>query len=170
MSRSLDELLESFLAYLDLERGLSPHTVAAYAQDGRALLAALPESVRASPATLAEKHIFDFIVAERRRGRSVPSVRRSLSAVRTFCRVLLRERVLKANPTANLEAPKTWKVLPDVLEVEEVERILRAVAEHPSRFPHRDRALIELGYATGLRVSEICSLSTGSVHRSLGIV
>jgi integrase/recombinase XerD len=168
--RPLSQLLESFLTYVEVERGLSRNTVAAYAIDGENLLRSLPEDVVADPASLVEKHVFDFLVSERRRGRSVSSVRRSLSAVRTFLRFLVREGVLRANPAANLDNPKTWKYLPSVLEVPEIERLVRAVEEHPSRFPRRDRAIVELIYATGLRVSEAMNLKPNAIHRDLGVL
>lgn len=167
---TLSEYFQSFLVYLDIERGLSPNTLAAYAQDGRNFLESLAGGAEIDPSRLEEKDVFAFLVRERRRGRSVASVRRGLSAVRTFCRFLVRQGALSANPTTNIETPKKWQELPEVLELGEIERILAAVDEHPSRHPHRDRALLELAYATGLRVSEICSLRTDSIHASLGIV
>jgi integrase/recombinase XerD len=166
----LSEYLRSFLVYLDVERGFSKNTIAAYAQDGENLIAALPAEVRSDPRLLREPHIFEYLVTERKRGRSVSSIRRGLSAARTFCRFLVRERVLTDNPATALESPRTWKHLPAVLDLREIERILAATETHPSRHPLRDRAILELGYATGLRVSEICSLTTDSIHRALGIV
>lgn len=165
----LSRLLESFLAYLEVERGFSPHTVDAYRSDCRRFLAALPETLR-NPVEISEKTVFDFIVQERRAGRDVASVRRGLSALRTFFRFLVRERVMATNPAKTIENPRQWKYLPNVLDPDEVKRLLQAVRDYPSRYPLRDRALLELIYATGLRVSEICSLGQRSIHRDLGIL
>ncbi len=168
--RPLCSLLDAFLAYLEIERGLSPNTIDAYRQDGTNFLESLSDGLVNNPSLLVEKDVFNFLVSERQRGRSVSSVRRSLSAVRTFLRFLVRERVVDTNPAQNLESPRTWKHLPDILEVEEVNRLLNAVEEHPSRFPRRDRAILELAYATGLRVSELCHLTVPSIRKDLGIL
>lgn len=167
---SLPSFLDSFLAYLQVERGFSPHTVAAYRQDLRSFLALLAEEDVRSPREIREAHVFQFLVSERQRGREVSSVRRSLSSLKSFFRFLVRGRILDENPATNIETPRTWKHLPDVLEVQEVERLLAVIDEQASRYPRRDRAILELAYATGLRVSEICHLRVSDLRRDLGIL
>ena len=114
--------------------------------------------------------MFDYVVSERKRGCGVTSVRRSLSALRTFFRFLIRERVVETNPARDLENPRTWARLPSYLRIEEVRRLLAAVREHPSRYPLRDSALLELTYATGLRVGEVTTLKLSSLRADLGIL
>ncbi|MCZ6794525.1 MAG: tyrosine-type recombinase/integrase, partial [Planctomycetota bacterium] len=168
--QSAPSFLDAFLACLEVERGLSPHTVDAYQRDCTNFLEHLPPEIAAQPQRITERHIFDFLVHERQRGRSAPSSRRSLSALRTFLRFLVREGVLRSNPASRIENPKTWKNLPGILEVEEVDRLMQAIGEKTSRYPLRDRALLELTYATGLRVSEVCALTTESIHKDLGVL
>ncbi|MEM7232956.1 MAG: site-specific tyrosine recombinase [Planctomycetota bacterium] len=166
----LSRYLDTFLVHLEVERGLSPNTIDAYRRDGSRFVDSLPEEIQRSPSELREPEIFEFLVAERQRGRGVTSVRRSLAAVRTFCRFLVRERVLERNPARDIENPKMWKALPAVLGQDEVARLIQATQDHPSRYPLRDRAMLELAYASGLRVSELCGLQTDSIRRDLGIL
>jgi integrase/recombinase XerD len=167
---SLPVLLESFLTHLLVERGLSPHTCAAYRADCERFLAGLPPGSLSAPEHIRESEVFDYVVSERKRGRGVTSVRRSLSALRTFFRFLIRERVLETNPAHDLENPRTWSRLPSFLLIEEVRRLFEAAREHPSRYPLRDSAILELTYATGLRVGEITTLELDSLRSDLGIL
>ena len=173
MSRTI-AYLEAFLTHLDIERGLSPNTVDAYRQDcGRFVEGLEFEGEPSEPALrerITEKAVFEFLVRERDRGRDAKSVRRSLAALRTFLKFLVRERVLAQSPAQAMETPKIWKHLPNVLEEGEVTRLLAAVVEHPSRYPRRDRAILEILYATGLRVSEATGLRLEDVRRDLGII
>jgi integrase/recombinase XerD len=169
----LSTYLDSFLTHLDIERGLSPHTVDAYRRDcGRFVdgVSAGEGRSRDPRGLVTEKSIFEFIVRERKRGRDVSSVRRSLSALRTFFKFLVRERVLDDNPAQAIETPKTWSHLPTVLEETEVVRLLQATVEHPSRYPLRDHAILETLYATGLRVSELTGLRLEDLRADLGIL
>lgn len=166
----LVRLVAAFVEHLSVERGLSPNTCEAYRADCERFAAGLPPELLENPAAIRERHVFDFLVRERRRGRSVTSVRRSLSALRTFFRFLVRERVTDRNPARLIENPKAWERVPEVLQVADVERILAAARDHPSRHPLRDAALLELAYATGLRVGEIVSLTLESLRPDLGIL
>jgi len=183
---TLPVLLKSFLTYLEVERGFSPNTVDAYQRDCEQFLMSLAETEEGddeaeTPAAptpprnpprelVTARSVFDFLVRERKRGREPSSIRRSLSALRTFFKFLVRERVLDENPATTIETPKMWKNLPKVLEEKEVERLLQAVVDHPSRYPLRDRALLELMYASGLRVSEACTLELDNIREDLGIL
>jgi integrase/recombinase XerD len=167
---ALPRLHASFLEHLRLERGLSPNTLAAYEGDVRRFLESLPPDLLFAPGRIGEKQVFDYIVAERRRGRDVASVRRSLSALRTFFRFLIRERTTASNPAREIENPRSWVRLPSYLRPEEVRRLLGAVSEEISRYPHRDAALLELVYATGLRVGEVTTLRLDSIRPDLGIL
>ncbi len=141
-------LIEAFLEMLSAERGARANTLDAYArdlEDARAgvrggLNSATPEAVEAYVAGLAK------------RGLSPATARRRISALRQFYRFLLEENVRGDDPTTRLDAPKRGRALPKTLSLEEVERLI-AAAENP-----RDRALIEMLYGAGLRVSELVSL------------
>jgi integrase/recombinase XerD len=169
-ARGLDDLIPAFLAHLALERALSPHTVAAYGRDLARFTRSLPPALKADAAAIEERDVFQFMVADRREGRATPSIRRALAALRTFFRFLALEGLLRKNPARLLEAPRGWRRLPNVLQPEEVNRLLSAVGQPPARHPLRDRALLELIYATGLRVSEASGLALSQVHWDLGVV
>ncbi len=165
----LKTCLKTFLTHIEIERGLSPNTVDAYRRDCERFLGDLAKKNHGeNPPT--EKDISDFLVAERQRERGDASIQRSLSALRTFLKFLVREGILDEDPTRNIETPRKGKYLPNVLEEEAVTRLLDAVVEHPSRHPMRDCALLELLYASGLRVSEACGLRERDLRPDLGII
>jgi integrase/recombinase XerD len=166
----LPVLARSFLAHLQIERGLSPNTCEAYRADCESFLEGLEPGLLHAPEKITEKDVFEFVMKERKRGRGVTSVRRTLSALRTFFRFLVRERVVEKNPARGLENPRSWERLPSVLQVDEVSRLLAAAQRHPSRHPLRDAALLELVYATGLRVGEVTSLKLSDLRPDLGIL
>jgi len=165
----LPPLLRTFLTHLEVERGLSPHTIDAYRRDLDHFVCFVAGEESPSRGIDAST-LFEFLMSERQRGRDVRSVRRSLSALKTFFRFLRRERVLSSNPAAHIENPRMWQELPNVLSEEEVRRLLQAVEEFPSRYPLRDRALLEMLYGTGLRVSELTGLHETDLRFDLGIL
>lgn len=156
-------LVEQFLDYLSLERGLSDNTRQAYSLDLRDFCAFLEEHRLASFNEVRRKHVLDFLMAERARGLSVNSVSRRLVAIKVFFAYLAREGLLAGNVTEVMESPRLWRILPGVLSVREVERLLN-VASGADRLALRDRALLELLYATGLRVSELADLTLEDLH------
>jgi site-specific recombinase XerD len=163
-------LVSRFLAHLHLERGLSPNTVAAYGADVERFLLGLPEDQRRSPAAIDGAAVFAFLVSERRRGCHPRSVRRALAAVRTFFRFLVLSGEAARNPARFLDTPRIGRRLPSVLDEKEVARLLDASLDSDSRYAIRDRALLELLYACGLRVSEAVGLRLDDVHWELGVL
>ncbi|MBI4584231.1 MAG: site-specific tyrosine recombinase XerD [Planctomycetes bacterium] len=162
--------LTRFLSYLHLERGFSTNTVEAYRRDLERFLGGLEEAGGVDPRKIGEETIFNFLVAERRRGLHARSIRRSLAAVRTFFRYLSLEGKVERNPARLLETPKLGRRLPPVLSEKEMERLLDASKQPASRYPRRDRALLEILYASGLRVSEVIDLAMENIHWDLGIL
>ncbi len=162
--------LERFLAYLDLERGFSGNTVAAYRRDVDRFLGGLPAALRRDLSRVGEQEVFEFLVAERRRGLHPRSVRRSLAAVRTFFRFLVLEGLIEENPARFLDTPKIGRNLPLVLDERQMERLLEATRERESRHPLRDRAILETLYASGLRVSEVIDLELDDIHWDLEVL
>jgi integrase/recombinase XerD len=162
-------LLEQFQDYLALESGNSPNTVQSYLRDLRRLgnWAALygvtgPEGVDA-------KLLRKFIFALKDMGLSAATIRRQVSAIRTYYAFLIGEGRLTSDPSERLETPRAGRTLPDVLSVPEIERLLTAPGvDNPLAW--RDRALLELGYGAGMRVSELTGLSRGDLVLDEGLV
>lgn len=167
MSELPDELaraffLERFQDFLAIEKGSSPRTGEAYKLDlERFVLFASIRNAR-SPLETSAKILREYVYHLKDLGLAPASIRRNISALRTYFRFLVNEGLVTADPSERLETPKKWRTLPDVLGVEEVEKLLGAVSlDEPLAF--RDRAMLEIAYGAGLRVSEWISLSTRDV-------
>ena len=149
--------LESFRDYLALEAGNSENTVEAYLRDLRRLGEfALSKGVH-GPEQLSRAHLRDFVYLQKDVGLSPASIRRSTSAIRTYFAFLVGEGIVAIDPSDRLESPARWRTLPEVLSVAEIEALLAAPSQE-HRLAWRDRALLELAYGAGLRVSELCNL------------
>ena len=155
--------LDPFLDHLRVERGLSEHTITAYASDLRRYLDDLARSGVASPTRAARSNVEAHVATLRRAGRAPTSVARALSSIRTFHRFLVEEGLTAENPTVRLPRARRWQRLPSVLAVEDVLRLLAIPRATPLGI--RDRALLEMAYATGLRASELVGLRFQSVVR-----
>lgn len=150
--------IEEFLDALRHESGLAPRTLAAYRRDLEAFATEQIRAGRKSPAELEEAHLVEYLGLLRRvKLRAESSVARALSALRSWLRFLVAEGELARDPSARLSSPKLGRSLPDVLSVDEVQRLL-ASAEGSEWQDLRDRALLEVLYACGARVSEAVGL------------
>jgi integrase/recombinase XerD len=158
-------LVQSFLDFCRIEKGLAINTLEAYQADLAKLRAGLPVGERdASPEHLAS-HVRSLQAA----GMSARSIGRHIATIRNFYSYLAREGEIQKDPAEFLSAPRTWSTIPKYLNQQEMDRLLAAPPEDkPTGL--RDRAMLQLLYATGLRVSELCSLPISSVERSLGVV
>jgi integrase/recombinase XerD len=163
--RALDE----FLDHLALERGLAHNTIAAYRRDLEAHLAFLREIGVERPRDAGESYLLRYLARLRKAGAAPATVLRNLSAVRSFYRYLVREGMIGADPTANIESRRLEARLPGVLSLDEVEAILAKPDTSTAR-GLRDCALLELLYASGLRVSELVELEVGDLNLKLGFV
>ena len=152
-----------FLDYVILERGLSERTREAYAADLTSFDTFLATHGVTSANDVTRERIVDYLMAERDRGLSVNSISRRLVAIKVYFAFLQREGLLGKNVTEVMESPRLWKVLPSLLSQREVERLL-AAPQGDSGYAIRDRAILELLYATGMRVSELCNLKLDDVH------
>ena len=150
-------LVEQFLDYVAFERGLSKNTKSSYEADLKSLVVYLESHSISSFNSVTRKHLLDYMMAERDRGVSVNTVARRLVAIKVFFGFLVREGLLARNITEAMDSPKLWKVLPGVLSVKDVDRLLAAPAGE-DRVSLRDKAILELMYATGMRVSEVADL------------
>ena len=163
-------LAEEFLDYLTVEKGLSENTIDAYRRDLYKYIDFLDKEKKINHIREA-KHsdITDFMMLEKDKGLSPNSVSRNLVAIKVFHRFLARERYVKENVADVLDSPKLWKHLPDVLSVSEIEQILK-VPNLKNWMGIRDRAILELLYATGMRVSELATLAMDNVNIDVGFL
>jgi integrase/recombinase XerD len=164
-----DFQLEPFRDYLALEAGHSANTVEAYLRDLRRLGEfAATKGVRA-PAQLTRTHLRDFVYLLKDLGLSPATIRREVSAVRTYFGFLIGEGRVEQDPSDRLESPQRWRRLPETLSVKEVEALLAAPnVDEPLAW--RDRAFLELAYGAGLRVSELCGLGITGLLLEEGLV
>lgn len=150
-------LVDQFLDYVSFERGLSPNTRSAYEADLKLLVMFLESRKLSSFSEVTRKHLLDFMMSEKDRGVGVNTIARRLVAIKVFFSFLVREGLLARNVTEAMDSPKLWKILPGVMSVKDVDKLLQAPAGN-DRISVRDRAILELMYATGMRVSEIGDL------------
>lgn len=149
--------LREFCDHLEFERGLSPRTLDAYRRDVERFIAFARLRHRARPGEATATDLREFVYALKDQGLQATSIRRNLSAVRTYFGFLLGEGLVVTDPTERVELPRTWRRLPGVLTRAEVERLL-AAPDPSDRLFWRDKALLEFAYASGVRVSELISL------------
>ena len=162
------DFLSEFEAYLRVEKGLSANTVAAYGRDlGK--LNAFSQARGLALDQLKQEDVVAWSQELLNGGLSARSVGRALNAARSFFRFLLGDRIIAADPTAHLETPRTLKPLPRFLNRAEVENLLNA-PDADTPLGSRDRAMLEVLYASGLRVSELIKLTLTDVNLALGII
>ena len=168
MSAAFDGALDDYIQHLRVERGLSKHTVDAYAHDLGRFGAWLADE-GASLDQIDEARVAGYLVTLSQDGLSARTQARALSAIRGFFRFLIQERRLQADPTELLEGPRLLRKLPDILNRDEVLRLLNApTGPKPNRI--RDRAMLHTMYAAGLRVSELIDLDLSDVNLEEGFV
>jgi len=154
--------LELFRDFLALEAGNSPNTVENYLRDVRRFADWATSQGKPEPSAVRSAELREFVYQLKDLGLAPATIRRQISAVRTYYRFLVGEGHAARDPSERLESPKRWRTLPAVLTVAEVERLLGARATD-ERLAIRDRALLEFGYATGARVSELTRLTLQDV-------
>jgi integrase/recombinase XerD len=162
-------LLERFFDFLALEQGASPRTSEAYRRDVERLTMYVVARGGRAPNDISSRLLREFIYHLKDLGLAPASIRRNVSSIRTYFRFLLGDGHVVRDPSERLETPKRWRSLPDVLSVDEVGRLLAAPSlDEP--LPFRDRALLELAYGAGLRVSEWITLAVRDVLFEEGLV
>ena len=160
--------IAAFLNYAQVERGLAANTIAAYRRDLQKF-AVFCEPRRLAASSVERKHVVDFLGKLYQQGLDSRSVARQLVTLRNFFRFLAQENVVRHDPVEHIESPRVWKRLPKFLTLEEVEKLL-ATAETTTPLGLRDRAMLEVLYATGLRVSELVKLKVADLQLDAGIV
>ncbi len=162
-----ERVFRNYLNHLQVEKGLAPNTVAAYQRDIRRFLSYLL-SRKCQVAAVGKVELSEY-VQRLYEDLSARSVKRGISSLRSFFQFLLLDGYIQADPTETLESPKTWRTLPTYLSEEEVEQLLR---QPDLSRPHglRDRAMLEVLYATGLRVSELVCIRTEEINFEVGFL
>lgn len=154
MTAPIDSYLPDFGHYLRLERGLSPNTVEGYSRDIRHLAEFLEDD---PDQRVTEETLHAFLASLHDLGLGPASQARVVAALRSFFHFLVAEGITDKDPTLLLESPKVGRMLPDVLSVEEIDAMLAAIPADKAESP-RNRAIVEMLYGSGLRVSELCDL------------
>ncbi len=165
----MNAFLESFLDYISLERGLSINTRKAYADDLGQFLGWLDQKGVTSLNQVSRKQILDHLMAMKAKGMSTNSISRHLVSIKVFFRYLQQEGLLDKNVTDTMDSPRLWKILPDTLSEKEVDLLLKA-PDMRNPLGVRDRAILEMFYASGLRVSELANLQLPNLHLDDGYI
>jgi tyrosine recombinase XerD len=154
------KILEEFKLYLEVERNLSIHTVRAYYTD---LFDFLKWVSNDNLQDITHKNIRAYLVEFQPRNYSRTTIARKIAAIRTFYRYLYREKLVSVNPVDNIKSPRKIKSLPKFLSKDEVDTILNSINTNtPSGF--RNRTILEMLYASGMRISELCNLNFGDLN------
>ena len=165
----MKQLIEEFINYLSVERGLAANTLLAYRRDLVSYTKFLVQKKMEDPNCVKREHVVNYMYDRKNKKISVTSICRHLAAIKMFHRFLVRERFAKEDPTALVETPKVWKRIPDVLSSIEIESMIKMTQGR--RWQQiRDQAILELLYASGMRVSELVDLKVGNVNFHSGFI
>lgn len=165
----MKDLIESFLDYLTVERGLSANTIVSYRKDLGFYTDFLKRKGVGAVSSVNKNDIIAFMLSQKDAGISARSIARRLAAIRMFHRFLARERLAPADPSTLIDTPKLWKKIPETLSANEMD-VLLVQPNVRRKQGLRDKALLETLYATGMRVSEIASLRVENVNLDAGFL
>ncbi|OIK09486.1 site-specific tyrosine recombinase XerD [Bacillus sp. MUM 116] len=166
----MEDQLKNFIHFLLVEKGLSNNTLVSYERDLKSYIRFLQNVERISSFNLVQRaHIVQFLSFLKEQGKSSKTIARHIASIRALHQFLLRDKVADQDPSVLIEAPKFERSLPKVLSLEEVELLLDSPKEN-NHFGMRDKAMLELLYATGIRVSELIDLDIDHVHLTMGFV
>jgi integrase/recombinase XerD len=163
----MTELLAEFGHWLKGERGVSPNTSSSYCRDLDKYVEFLASSGKHRPDDVEPADVYAYLAFLSDCGLKPSSIRRELSSIRSFHRFLMSESLSAEDPAVNVAAPRMWRRVPATLNVREVESLLAAV-DTSEPLGLRDRAMFELTYATGMRVSEVIGVRTGDLNWNTG--
>lgn len=169
MDKNTDELLDQFINYLAVERRLAANTLESYAHDLKKYCAFLKARNTKSILFCTRVEVLMFLNHERKQGLSPRSLARTLSCIKTFFKYLLHDGLIDKNPLQDVESPRAERKLPNVMSIHEVEALIEA-PDITTALGVRDRALFELLYAAGLRVSELVSLTVNNINYEAGFI
>ena len=161
--------MDQYVRHLLIEKGAAANTLEAYGRDLNRYVSFLEQKGMADIGSVGPETVIEFLTQIKTEGLSANSMNRSLAALRGFYKFLLREKVLEESPLAHIELAKVWMRLPDTLSRDEMSRILSQPGEAtPAAI--RDQAMLELLYATGLRVSELLALTMNGINWQVGFL
>ena len=168
----MQEQIQNFLDFLNTEKGYADNTIAAYRNDLTQFLRYLEQQDRqySAWAEVDKDTIINYVLNLKEREYTSSTVARKVAAIKSFFHYLMAEKVIRDDPTATLDSPKVKKRLPKAISREDIERLLTAAAEGTSAKSQRDRALLEMLYASGMRVTELVSLDVSDVNVASGSV
>jgi integrase/recombinase XerD len=158
-----------FIQYLSVEKGLAQNTLESYERDITQYLEFVEKIGLNQLQDTKKITIQNYLLQLKKLGRASSSITRSMVSIRSFYQFLVRERMLDLDPSLNMESPRLVKRLPKVLSIQEVETLLES-PETSTPYGMRDKAMLELLYATGIRVSELVNLNAGHVNLGMGFV
>lgn len=164
---AINNILMDYLHYLKVERGLSENTINSYGIDLKLFLEYLRENEIPSFKQVNKEVIVNYMQSEKNNNKANSSILRSVSSLRKFFQYLAQEKIIEKDPMLLIDTPKKKQHLPQVLTKEEVEKLLRS-PNTGQVLGLRDRAMLELMYATGLRISEIINLKLEDLHLTMG--
>jgi len=165
----MERILKDFIYYLSVEKGLAENTLDSYQRDLKKYLQFLKKHGIENFNQTTRKDITHFLAEQKEKGLASSTLTRNLASIRSFYNFLLKEQLIQANPAVELESPKSEKKLPRVLSFKDMELLLEQ-PEPKEVIGIRDKAMLELLYATGIRVSELVSLSVNDVNIKMGFL
>lgn len=166
----MEDYIKNFLNYNFIERGLSKNTIDSYERDLTNYVAYLKKDEQITNVNdITRQMIMNYLFFLEDLGRANTTIARTVSAIRNFHQYLIREKYADTDPSVHIEQPKKEKRLPDILTLDEVSAILDAAAGSTA-IDLRNKAMLELLYATGIRVSELCALQVEDLHLSMGFI
>jgi len=163
------EFIDGFLNYLSVERGLAGNTIISYKRDLNYYIDFLNSRSIDALSKANKNDVVNFMLFQKDKGLAANSIARRLAAVKVFHRFLVRERILKADPTSLIDSPKLWKKIPETLSANEVDILLNQ-PNIREKLGARDKAILETLYATGMRVSEAVNLRLDNVNLDIGFL
>src|SRR5271170_424194 len=150
----MKEFIDEFMNYISVERGLAKNTLLAYRRDLNKYIDFLFSAGAQSSSQVSREHVSNFMYDLKKHDMSPTTICRNLAAVKMYHRFLVRESLAKEDPTTLVDTPKLWKRIPSVLTVSEIESMIAAASGRKDQ-QVRDQAILEIFYASGLRVSEL---------------
>jgi integrase/recombinase XerD len=166
----MGDQLKDFIHFLIVEKGLAKNTIVSYERDLKSYVHYLNTVENIQHLNDVQRvHIVHFLGLLKEQGKSSKTLARHIASLRAFHQFLLRDRVTDHDPSVHIETPKMERTLPKVLNIQEVETLLDSPKQN-DHFGIRDKAMLEILYATGIRVSELIGLDLGDVHLTMGFV
>jgi len=165
----MKQLISSFVVYLEKEKKLSQNTLESYKRDIGQYLTYLNDAGILDISLTNKTTVITYLLNLQKNGKAVSTISRNLASIRSFYKFLLLNKLIEIDPTINLETPKIERRLPNTLTLQEVDTLLTQPLENTNKGA-RDKAMLELLYATGIRVTELISLNIEDINLDLGFI